>query len=84
MGSMVCGHYVTYTYRFNSEVDMISDDDIKMAIDFFDSVHVPTNKPMDTLKVYTDLCAAQARAIENYAKVVNQLKDELDTLRGAK
>lgn len=63
---------------------MIKDDDIKMAISFFDSVHVPANKPMETLQAYADLCAAQARAIENYAKVVNQLKEELDTLRGAK
>ena len=57
---------------------------VKMAIDFFDSVRVPANKPLETLQAYADLCAAQTRAIENYARVVNALKDELAALKGAK
>lgn len=59
-------------------------DSVKMAIDFFDSVRVPANKPLESLQAYADLCTAQARAIENYARVVNALKDELDTIKGAK
>ena len=59
-------------------------DNVKMAIDFFDSVRVPANKPLESLQAYADLCASQARAIENYARVVNALKDELDALKGAK
>ncbi len=33
---------------------------------------------MDELKQYADLCAAQKRAIENYAKQLNNLKFDFD------
>ena len=33
---------------------------------------------MDDLKQYADLCAAQKRAIENYAKHLNNLKFDFD------
>ena len=78
------GYHAVDSHYFYGEMGMITYNDIKMAVDFFNSVRVPANKPMETLQAYADLCAAQARAIENYARVVNRLKDELDTLRGVK
>ena len=38
---------------------------------------------MDELAKYIELCAAQQRSIENYARVVNALKDDFDKLQGA-
>ena len=38
---------------------------------------------MDELKKYADLCEAQQRSIENYARVINALKDDFDKLQGA-
>lgn len=35
---------------------------------------------MDELKEYAELCAAQQRAIENYAKQLNKLKLDYDQL----
>ena len=35
---------------------------------------------MDELKEYAELCAAQQRAIENYAKQLNKLKFDYDQL----
>jgi len=56
----------------------------EMAKNFEDSKRIESNKPMESLQEYVDLCAAQARAIENYARIVNKLKDELDKLKGLK
>ena len=56
----------------------------EMAKNFEDSKRIESNKPMESLQEYVDLCAAQARAIENYARIVNKLKDELDKLKEAK
>ena len=38
---------------------------------------------MDELKKYADLCEAQQRSIDNYARVINALKDDFDKLQGA-
>lgn len=56
----------------------------EMAKNFEDSKRIELNKPMESLQEYVDLCAAQARAIENYARIVNKLKDELDKLKELK
>jgi hypothetical protein len=56
----------------------------EMAKNFEDSKRIESNKPMESLQEYVDLCAAQARAIENYARALNILKDELDKLKEAK
>ena len=56
----------------------------EMAKNFEDSKRIESNKPMESLQEYVDLCAAQARAIENYARIVNKLKDELDKLKESK
>ena len=56
----------------------------EMAKNFEDSKRIEPNKPMESLQEYVDLCAAQARAIENYARIVNKLKDELDKLKESK
>jgi hypothetical protein len=58
--------------------------EIKMALNFDDAPRPDTNMAMATLRAYADLCAAQARSIENYARAVNKLKYELDKLKGAK
>jgi hypothetical protein len=58
-------------------------ENIKMALNFEDSKRID-NKPLESLQEYVELCAAQARAIENYARALNILKDELDKLKGAK
>ena len=56
----------------------------EMAKNFEDSKRIESNKPMESLQEYVDLCAAQARATENYARIVNKLKDELDKLKESK
>lgn len=56
----------------------------EMAKNFEDSKQIESNKPMESLQEYVDLCLAQARAIENYARIVNKLKDELDKLKESK
>lgn len=38
---------------------------------------------MDDLKKYVELCNAQQRSIDNYARVINALKDDFDKLQGA-
>ena len=38
---------------------------------------------MDDLKKYVELCEAQQRSIDNYARVINALKDDFDRLQGA-
>ncbi len=38
---------------------------------------------MDDLKKYAELCKAQQRSIDNYARVINALKDDFDRLQGA-
>ncbi len=38
---------------------------------------------MDELKKYAELCKAQQLSIDNYARVVNALKDDFDKLQGA-
>ena len=38
---------------------------------------------MDDLNKYVDLCEAQQRSIDNYARVINALKDDFDRLQGA-
>jgi hypothetical protein len=38
---------------------------------------------MDELAKYIELCAAQQRSIDNYARVINALKDDFDKLQGA-
>lgn len=59
----------------------------EMAKNFEDSKRIESNKPMESLQEYVELfelCKAQARAIENYARIVNKLKDELDKLKELK
>jgi hypothetical protein len=80
LGSVVRGHYAVNTYYFYSENVM----KVKMAKNFEDSKRIESNKPMESLQEYVDLCDAQRRAIENYARIVNKLKDELDKLKGTK
>ena len=38
---------------------------------------------MDDLKKYVELCEAQQRSIDNYARVIKALKDDFDKLQGA-
>lgn len=38
---------------------------------------------MDELAKYIELCEAQKRSIDNYARVINALKDDFDKLQGA-
>lgn len=38
---------------------------------------------MDDLKKYVELCEAQQRSIDNYARVINAFKDDFDKLQGA-
>ena len=38
---------------------------------------------MDDLKKYVELCEAQQRSIDNYARVINALKDDFYKLQGA-
>jgi hypothetical protein len=52
----------------------------EMAKNFEDSQKIELNKPMEILKEYVDLCDAQTRSIENYARVVNRLKDDIDSI----
>ena len=73
-------NFVVNTYYFYSEDVMKAE----MALNFEDSKRIESNKPMESLQEYVDLCAAQTRAIENYARIVNKLKDELDKLKVAK
>jgi hypothetical protein len=52
----------------------------EMAKNFEDSKRIESNKPMESLQEYVELCKAQARAIENYARIVNKLKDDIDSI----
>lgn len=54
-------------------------ENIKMALNFEDSKRID-NKPLESLQAYEELCAAQRRSIENYARVVNKLKDDIDSI----
>lgn len=56
----------------------------EMAKNFEDSQKIELNKPLSSLQKYVDLCDAQRRAIENYARALNILKDELDKLKESK
>lgn len=51
----------------------------KMALNFEDSDHKVITA-LESMKEYSDLCDAQTRSIESYARVVNRLKDDIDSI----
>lgn len=71
----MCSHHVINTYYFYSENVM----NVKMALNFDDNSHKVITA-LESLKEYSDLCNAQTRSIENYARVVNRLKDDIDSI----
>jgi hypothetical protein len=55
----------------------------EMALNFEDSDHKVITA-LESMKEYSDLCDAQTRSIESYARVVNKLKDDIDSIVNVK
>lgn len=71
----MCSDFIVNTYYFDSENVMQT----KMALNFDDNSHKVITA-LESMKEYSDLCNAQTRSIENYARVVNRLKDDIDNI----